>query len=262
MENAPHQDVAPQAVTTRHAGSPLRSIRRGSVQRAGNAGDPRDARGMGCCARETAPRSTHWRRCIAGRRSPSSIASIRHQRKRCSSSYRTGQQMICARPSDDEGRRLVTRRESPADPLSLIPAHLTANTTRALTNFPIHTAARAAKKELRGRRADGVSSRDAYTPPVTTRARGRLRCSCGLSDSPHRRRGRQVTTSPHRFIRACGVGVAFLMRGYRSSRAVDSDQRSGGANPTTRPRAAHRRRNGAVEESCDAASAIVMHAVG
>jgi dipeptidyl aminopeptidase/acylaminoacyl peptidase len=122
---------------------------------------------------------------------------------------------------DDEGRRVVTRRETPTEPPNFFLRDLTAQSSRALTSFP-HPMPQfaAAKKELlRYQRADGVKlTATLYTPPGYDPARdGRLPVLMWaypeefLSEDT----AGQVTTSPHRFIRASISGaLPFLMRGY------------------------------------------------
>ncbi|HEX9983691.1 MAG TPA: prolyl oligopeptidase family serine peptidase [Thermoanaerobaculia bacterium] len=122
---------------------------------------------------------------------------------------------------DDDGRRLVTRRESPSEPPNYFLRDLRADTSRALTTFPHPTPQLVtAKKELlRYERADGVKlTATLYTPPGYDAARdGRLPVIVWAypEEFLSADAAGQVTTSPHRFIRA-GVGGALphLMRGY------------------------------------------------
>ena len=122
---------------------------------------------------------------------------------------------------DDDARRVITRRESPAEPPNYLVRDLRAKTTRALTNFPhpMPQIAGAKKELLRYERADGVKlTATLYTPPGYDPARdGRLPVLLWAypEEFLSADAAGQVTTSPHRFIRA-GIGGAlpFLMRGY------------------------------------------------
>lgn len=122
---------------------------------------------------------------------------------------------------DDGARRVVTRRESPSEPPNYFVRDLQARSSRALTAFPHPTPKLAtAKKELlRYERADGVKlTATLYTPPGYDPARdGRLPVLMWAypEEFLSADAAGQVTTSPHRFIRA-GIGGAlpFLVRGY------------------------------------------------
>ena len=122
---------------------------------------------------------------------------------------------------DDEGRRLLTRRESPADPPNFYLRDLRARTSRALTSFPhpMPQLASAKKELLRYDRGDGVKlTATLYTPPGHDPARdGRLPVLVWAypEEFLSADAAGQVTTSPYRFIRA-GVGGAlpYLLRGY------------------------------------------------
>jgi dipeptidyl aminopeptidase/acylaminoacyl peptidase len=122
---------------------------------------------------------------------------------------------------DDDARRVVTRRESPAEPPNLFLRDLQAKTSRALTNFPhpMPQLATARKELLRYERADGVKlTATLYTPPGYDPARdGRLPVLVWAypEEFLSADAAGQVTTSPHRFIRASAAGaLPFLMRGY------------------------------------------------
>ena len=122
---------------------------------------------------------------------------------------------------DDDGRRLVTRRESPSEPPNYFLRDLRAKTTRALTNFPHPTPQiAAAKKELlRYERADGVKlTATLYTPPGYDPARdGRLPVLVWAypEEFLSADAAGQVTTSPYRFIRPTVLSaLPFLVRGY------------------------------------------------
>ncbi|HEX8155464.1 MAG TPA: prolyl oligopeptidase family serine peptidase, partial [Thermoanaerobaculia bacterium] len=122
---------------------------------------------------------------------------------------------------DDDARRVVTRRETPAEPPNFFLRDLQAKTTRALTNFPhpMPQLATAKKELLRYERADGVKlTATLYTPPGYDAARdGRLPVLVWAypEEFLSADAAGQVTTSPHRFIRASVAGaLPFLMRGY------------------------------------------------
>ena len=122
---------------------------------------------------------------------------------------------------DDEGRRLVTRRESPSEPPNYYLRDLRAKSARALTSFPHPTPQiAAAKKELlRYDRADGVKlTATLYTPPGYDPARdGRLPVLVWAypEEFLSADAAGQVTTSPYRFIRPTISGaLPFLARGY------------------------------------------------
>ncbi|HEX7152775.1 MAG TPA: prolyl oligopeptidase family serine peptidase [Thermoanaerobaculia bacterium] len=122
---------------------------------------------------------------------------------------------------DDEGRRIVTRRESPSNPPNFYLRDVRANTSRAITTFPHPSPQLAgAKKELiRYDRADGVKlTATLYTPPGYDAARdGRLPVIVWAypEEFLSADAAGQVTTSPYRFIRASVAGaLPLLMRGY------------------------------------------------
>jgi dipeptidyl aminopeptidase/acylaminoacyl peptidase len=120
-----------------------------------------------------------------------------------------------------DDNRVLTRRETPTEPPNMYVRDLSAKTAKALTNFP-HPMPQiaAAKKELiRYERADGVKlTAELYTPPGYDPARdGRLPVLMWAYPEEFLTEdaASQVTTSPHRFIRAnIGGALPFLMRGY------------------------------------------------
>ncbi|HJQ40744.1 MAG TPA: S9 family peptidase, partial [Thermoanaerobaculia bacterium] len=122
---------------------------------------------------------------------------------------------------DDDARRVVTRRETPADPPNYHLRDLVDASTRALTNFPhpMPQLASAKKELLRYQRADGVKlTATLYTPPGYDAARdGRLPVLMWAYPEEFLTEDAagQVTTSPYRFIRAnVGSALPFLLRGY------------------------------------------------
>ncbi len=120
-----------------------------------------------------------------------------------------------------DDRRVLTRRETPADPPNYYLRDLGASSSRALTNYPhpMPRFAEAKKELLRYERADGVKlTATLYTPPGYDPARdGRLPVLIWAYPEEFLTEDAagQVTTSPHRFTRA-GISGAlpFLMRGY------------------------------------------------
>ena len=122
---------------------------------------------------------------------------------------------------DDEGRKLVTRIESPTEPPNYHLRDLRAKSTKPLTSFPhpMPQIASAKKELLRYERADGVKlTATLYTPPGYDPARdGRLPVLVWAypEEFLSADAAGQVTTSPHRFIRAGVAGaLPYLLRGY------------------------------------------------
>ena len=122
---------------------------------------------------------------------------------------------------DDEGRRLITRRETPTEPPNLYQRDLRAKTSRALTNdpHPMPQLLGAKKELLRYERADGVKlTAELYTPPGYDPARdGRLPVLIWAypEEFLSADAAGQVTTSPYRFVRAnVGGALPYLLRGY------------------------------------------------
>ena len=120
-----------------------------------------------------------------------------------------------------DDRRVLTRRETPAEPPNYYLRDLSASSSRALTNFPhpMPQLAAAKKELLRYERADGVKlTATLYTPPGYDPARdGRLPVLMWAYPEEFLTEDAagQVTTSPHRFTRANIAGaLPFLMRGY------------------------------------------------
>ena len=118
-------------------------------------------------------------------------------------------------------RRVLTRRETPAEPPNYYLRDLGAGSARALTNFPhpMPRFAEAKKELLRYERADGVKlTATLYTPPGYDPARdGRLPVLMWAYPEEFLTEDAagQVTTSPYRFTRASISGaLPFLMRGY------------------------------------------------
>ena len=122
---------------------------------------------------------------------------------------------------DDDARRVVTRRETPTEPPNYFVRDLQAKTTKALTSdpHPMPQIATAKKELLRYERADGVKlTATLYTPPGYDATRdGRLPVLVWAypEEFLSADAAGQVTTSPHRFIRASISGaLPYLMRGY------------------------------------------------
>lgn len=121
----------------------------------------------------------------------------------------------------DEGRTIVTRRESVNEPPNFHVRDLRAKSTRALTSFPHPTPQlTGAKKELiRYKRADGVDlTATLYTPPGYDPARdGRLPVLMWAYPQEFKSASAagQVTDSPYRFIRVNPMTpLPWLLRGY------------------------------------------------
>ena len=121
----------------------------------------------------------------------------------------------------DDGRTLVTRRESVNEAPNYMLRDLRKKTAVALTNFPHPTPQLiGAKKELiRYKRADGVNlTATLYTPPNYDPARdGRLPVLMWAYPREFKSADAagQVTDSPHRFIRVNPLSpTPWLVRGY------------------------------------------------
>lgn len=121
----------------------------------------------------------------------------------------------------DDGKTLVTSRESTNEPPNYFVRDLRKKTARALTNFPHPTPQLAgAKKELiHYKRADGVTlNATLYTPPNYDPARdGRLPVIMWAYPREFKSAdvAGQVTDSPHKFIRTSLMGpLPWLVRGY------------------------------------------------
>ena len=121
----------------------------------------------------------------------------------------------------DDGRTIVTRRESMNEPPNFHVRDLRAKSTRSLTNFPHPTPQLAgAKKELiRYKRADGIDlTATLYTPPNYDPARdGRLPVLMWAYPQEFKSASAagQVTDSPYRFIRVSAMSpLPWLLRGY------------------------------------------------
>jgi dipeptidyl aminopeptidase/acylaminoacyl peptidase len=121
----------------------------------------------------------------------------------------------------DDGRTIVTRRESINEPPNFQRRDLRAKTVHSLTNFPHPTPQLAgAKKELiRYKRADGVDlTATLYTPPGYDPARdGRLPVLMWAYPQEFKSASAagQVTDSPYRFIRVNPMTpLPWLLRGY------------------------------------------------
>ncbi|HEX6084543.1 MAG TPA: prolyl oligopeptidase family serine peptidase [Thermoanaerobaculia bacterium] len=122
---------------------------------------------------------------------------------------------------DDEGRKLLTRRETPTEAPNYLLRDVRAKKTTALTSFPhpMPQIAGAKKELLRYERADGVKlTAELYTPPGYDPARdGRLPVLIWAypEEFLSADTAGQVTTSPHRFVRAnIGGALPYLLRGY------------------------------------------------
>ncbi|HYI13559.1 MAG TPA: prolyl oligopeptidase family serine peptidase [Thermoanaerobaculia bacterium] len=121
----------------------------------------------------------------------------------------------------DDGRNLVTRRESVDEPPNYFARDLRKKTTRALTRFPHPTPQLAgAKKELiRYKRADGVDlTATLYLPPGYDPAKdGRLPVLMWAYPQEFKSAASagQVSDSPYRFIRVHPMTpIPWLLRGY------------------------------------------------
>ena len=121
----------------------------------------------------------------------------------------------------DDGRTIVTRRESVNEPPNFYRRDLRAKSLRPLTNLPHPTPQLAgAKKELiRYKRADGVDlTATLYTPPGYDAARdGRLPVLMWAYPQEFKSASAagQVTDSPYRFIRVHpSTPIPWLLRGY------------------------------------------------
>ncbi|HEY0370723.1 MAG TPA: prolyl oligopeptidase family serine peptidase, partial [Thermoanaerobaculia bacterium] len=121
----------------------------------------------------------------------------------------------------DDGRTLVTRRESVDQPPNFHVRDLRAKSSRSLTNFPHPTPQLAgAKKELiRYKRADGVDlTATLYTPPGYDPARdGRLPVLMWAYPQEFKSASAasQVQDSPYKFIRVNPMTpLPWLLRGY------------------------------------------------
>lgn len=122
---------------------------------------------------------------------------------------------------DDNGKRLVTRRESATEAPNYFVRDLTANTARALTAFPdpAPQLAGIGRKLITYPRADGVMlSATLYTPPGYDLVRdGRLPMLMWAYPREFRDAdaASQVTDSPNRFSRPGGISHLFLLtQGY------------------------------------------------
>jgi dipeptidyl aminopeptidase/acylaminoacyl peptidase len=121
----------------------------------------------------------------------------------------------------DDGRTIVTRRESVDQPPNFHVRDLRTKSTRALTNFPHPTPQLAgAKKELiRYKRADGVDlTATLYTPPGYDATRdGRLPVLMWAYPQEFKSASAagQVQDSPYKFIRVNPMTpLPWLLRGY------------------------------------------------
>ncbi|HVE71428.1 MAG TPA: prolyl oligopeptidase family serine peptidase [Thermoanaerobaculia bacterium] len=122
---------------------------------------------------------------------------------------------------DNDGRKVLTRRETPADAPNYSLRDLSAKTASAITSFPhpMPQMAGVKKELLRYDRADGVKlTATLYTPAGYDPAKdGRLPVLIWAYPEEFLTEDAagQVTTSPYRFIRASLAGaLPFLMRGY------------------------------------------------
>jgi dipeptidyl aminopeptidase/acylaminoacyl peptidase len=121
----------------------------------------------------------------------------------------------------DDGRTIVTRRESVNDPPNFHVRDLRAKSSRVLTRFPHPTPqiAGATKELIRYKRADGVDlTATLYTPPGYDPARdGRLPVLMWAYPQEFKSASAagQVTASPYRFIRVNPMTpMPWLLRGY------------------------------------------------
>jgi len=121
----------------------------------------------------------------------------------------------------DDGKNLVTRRESVDQPPNYFARDLKKKTSRALTSYPHPTPQLAgAKKELiRYKRADGVDlTATLYLPPGYNPAKdGRLPVLMWAYPQEFKSAASagQVTDSPYRFIRVHPMTpIPWLLRGY------------------------------------------------
>lgn len=121
----------------------------------------------------------------------------------------------------DDGRTIVTRRESPNEPPNYFARDLRRKSLRALTQLPNPTPQLAgAKKELlRYKRADGIDlTATLYTPPGYDPARdGRLPVLMWAYPQEFKSASAagQVSDSPYRFIRVHPMTpLPWLLRGY------------------------------------------------
>jgi dipeptidyl aminopeptidase/acylaminoacyl peptidase len=122
---------------------------------------------------------------------------------------------------DNQGTKVLTRRETPADAPNYYLRDLRANTARAITSFPhpMPQLAGVKKELLRYERADGVKlTATLYTPPRYDPAKdGRLPVLIWAYPEEFLTEDAagQVTTSPYRFVRAGLSGaLPYLLRGY------------------------------------------------
>jgi dipeptidyl aminopeptidase/acylaminoacyl peptidase len=123
---------------------------------------------------------------------------------------------------DDGGTRAVTRRETPTEPPNMFVRDLKSGALRQVTKIANPTPQMAAvKKELiRYKRADGVDlNATLYLPPGYDAAKdGPLPVLMWAYPAEFKSAAAasQITTSPHRFVRASAAGspIVFVLRGY------------------------------------------------